>query len=490
LADVLPASLAELEARLAHDLVRLQMPAKEWVPARAHPTFGPMLDVAIVGAGMAGLAAAYALKCLGVRRMAIFDRLSAGIEGPWVGYARMETLRSPKELAGPALGFSNLTFRAWFEAQFGADAWERLGKIPRVQWMDYLRWYRRVLDVSIENDAELVDLAGDGDGVVLTLRSAQGTRQVAARRVVLATGRDGLGGPFVPPLFRELDRRFWAHSSDPIDFGALKGKTVGVLGAGASAVDNAAEALEAGAARVAMVLRRADVPRINKGMGVSHPGMSLGFYRLTPQERWAMMQYIADCAIPPPRDSMLRASRHRNFSVLTGCAVSSARVEDGKMLVETSRGTLAFDFAILATGFVVDWPRRPELATLRKHVVLWKDHYAPPGMEESEFAQHPWLGPDFELVECEPGAAPWVGRVLCFNFGATLSHGKITGDIPAISAGAQRIADGIVSALFVEDYGEHYRRLVGFENPELRGDEWQHDASVADFAWRPTMARS
>jgi cation diffusion facilitator CzcD-associated flavoprotein CzcO len=490
LPDAAPASLAALEARLERDLVRLQLPAKAWVPPRDHPTLGPMLDIAIVGAGMGGLAAAYALKCLGVRRMALFDRLPEGAEGPWLTYARMETLRSPKELAGPALGFSNLTFRAWFEAQFGVAAWEKLGKIPRVQWMEYLRWYRRVLDVPIENGTELTDLAGDADGVVLTLRSAAGTRQVAARRVVLATGRDGLGGPFMPPLFRDLDRRFWAHSSDPIEFAALKGKTVGVLGAGASAVDNAAEALEAGAARVALVLRRRDVPRINKGMGVSHPGMSLGFYRLPPEERWAMMQYIADCAIPPPRDSMLRASRSETFSVLTGCALTAARVDDKKILLDTSRGTLAFDFAILATGFVVDWARRPELARLAEHAVLWKDRYVAPGMEETEFAQHPFLGPDFEFLEREPGRAPWVGRVLCFNFGATLSHGKITGDIPAVSAGAQRVADGIVSTLFVEDYGEHYRRLVGFENPELRGDEWKHNEDVAAFAWRSEMART
>src|SRR4051794_12194602 len=216
LLEILPASLAELEARLAHDLVCLQMPAKGWVPPRAHPTLGPMLDVAIIGAGMAGLAAADALKCLGVSRMAIFDRVPEGIEGPWVSYARMETLRSPKELAGPALGFSNLTFRAWFEAQFGAAAWALLGKIPRVQWMEYLRWYRRVLDVPIENGTELIALSGDQDCVVLTLRSKGGTRQVAARRVILATGRDGLGGPFVPALFRRLDQSYWAHSSHPI----------------------------------------------------------------------------------------------------------------------------------------------------------------------------------------------------------------------------------------------------------------------------------
>jgi cation diffusion facilitator CzcD-associated flavoprotein CzcO len=269
ISDPGPASLAELEARFARDLELLTLPpSKDWLEPRTHPEYGPVLDVAVIGAGMSGLSAAFALKCLAIRGLRVFDRSPAGFEGPWATWARMETLRSPPELTGPAFGFSNLTFRAWFEAQFDAAGWKKVHRIPRLQWMDYLRWYRRMIDVPIENETELVDLGGDGEFVVLTLRSASGTRKAAARRVVLANGREGLGGPYVPLLFRGLDRRFVVHSSDDIDFAALRGKTVGVIGAGASAVDNAAEALERGAARVAMLVRRPDVPRINKGMGI------------------------------------------------------------------------------------------------------------------------------------------------------------------------------------------------------------------------------
>src|ERR1700736_502104 len=120
-----PRSLAELEARFARDLDMLAIPpAKQWLEPRTHPSHGPMLDVAIVGAGMAGLSAALALRCLGIRNVEIFDRSPKDFEGPWATYARMEVLRSPKELTGPALGFSNLTFRAWFEARFGRAAWD------------------------------------------------------------------------------------------------------------------------------------------------------------------------------------------------------------------------------------------------------------------------------------------------------------------------------------------------------------------------------
>src|SRR5699024_11707734 len=143
------AGLAALEQRLAQDLAYLNLPAEPWVPAS---TFEgqPLLDVAVVGAGMAGLAAAAALRNHGIR-VRVYDRADPGFEGPWATTARMETLRSPKWLTGPALGLPSLTFRAWYEAQFGMQAWTELDKIPRLQWMDYLRWYRRDMQVEVHN---------------------------------------------------------------------------------------------------------------------------------------------------------------------------------------------------------------------------------------------------------------------------------------------------------------------------------------------------
>lgn len=469
-----PSSLAELEARLARDLDLLILPAPEWSPPH-----GDLLDVAIVGAGMAGLTAAFALQRLGIRNIRLFDRAPEGLEGPWATYARMETLRSPKHLVGPALGFANLTFRAWFEAQFGAAAWERLGKIPRLQWLDYLRWYRTVLKLPVENGVALTGLSGTQDGVVLSLRRQGVETRVAARRVVLANGRDGLGGPYVPELWRGVDRRFWRHAHEDIDFAALRGKSVAVIGGGAGATDNAASALEAGAAHAAMLLRRAEVPRVNKSLGISNPGLALGFHGLSDARRWEQTQYVADCAIPAPRDSMLRCSRHPNFELRTAVAIEAVRTEGGRVVLETVRGDLAYDFMVLATGFTVDWAQRPELAALADTALLWRDRTVPPGWEEHQFADHPYLGPAFEFVERTPGAAPWIGRVHAFNYAATLSHGKVTGDIPAISFGAERLAEGIVTRFYEEDYAVHHQRLLDFATPELHGDEWTVAAEAA-----------
>jgi FAD-dependent urate hydroxylase len=392
----------------------------------------------------------------------------------------MQTLRSPPELAGPALGLANLTFRAWFEAQFGREAWAGVRRIARTQWMDYLRWYRRVVDVAVENEVELTGIEGDREAVALNLKSAAGERRLAARRVVLATGRDGLGGPFVPEALQTLDRRYWAHGSDAIDFAALRGKTVGVIGAGASAADNAAEALEAGALRVAMLMRRTDVPRINRGMGIGSPGMWHGFYRLSPGQRWSIAQHIADRAIPPPRDSMLRCSRHANFSLIARCFPYGAEIDGDRVRLLTNRGELCFDYLILCTGFTVDW-RRGELAALAVHVLRWRDRFLPHGRDGYEQAEDPFLGDELQFLERETGKAPWVGRVHCLAFPAFMSHGPISGDVPAISVGAERIATGIAGALFAEDYERNWARLMACDTPELTGEEYVIDEDVAKF---------
>src|SRR5581483_6679130 len=108
-----------------------------------------------------------------------------------------------------------------------------------------------------------------GDDLLeLDIQDETGPARVLTRRLVLATGRDGLGGPFVPDLVRHIDKRFWAHSAEDIDFTALRGRRVGAVGAGASAMDNAATALEAGAASLDLFIRRADIPRVNKFTGI------------------------------------------------------------------------------------------------------------------------------------------------------------------------------------------------------------------------------
>jgi hypothetical protein len=53
-----------------------------------------------------------------------------------------------------------------------------------------------------------------------------------------------------------------------------------------------------------------------------------------------------------------------------------------------------------------------------------------------------------------------------------MSHGTVSGDIPAISEGAKRLAAGIASLFYREDFEHHFAKLEAYAEPELFGDEW------------------
>ena len=467
-----PQGLDALEARVHQDLAWLDLPAKDWVPETTL-NGEPVLPVAIIGGGMSGMAACAALRFMGVQAE-IFDQSPAGFEGPWATTARMETLRSPKQLTGPALGKPSLTFRAWFESQFGLEAWDALDKIPRLQWMDYLRWFRKVLALPVHNAHRVLAVRPRGDGVVqLDLHSPEGERTVFARHVVLATGRDGLGGAYVPAFAGDLPRERWAHSSDTMDYHQLVGKRVGVVGAGASAMDSAATALESGAASVELLIRRSDIPRVNKGKGAGSPGLTHGHLRLPDAWKWKIRHYINVQQVPPPRGSTLRVSRNAHAHFNLGTAIERMEWTGEEIRVHTSKGVFHLDFVIFSTGFRIDWTSRSEFAPFAAHVRNWSDRFEhPQGEDDQELADSPDLGPAFELQPKTPGACPGLERIHAFSYPAALTHGTVSGDIPAISVGAERLAQGIASTLYAEDVEWHFEKLQAFSEPEVFGDEW------------------
>ena len=161
------------------------------------------------------------------------------------------------------------------------------------------------------------------------------------------------------------------------------------------------------------------------------------------------------------------------------------------MLLDTTRGRLAFDRVILATGLAVDWSQRPEFAALKPHVQLWRDRILPP--DRAPTTRKPSIPISARTFEFMPreDAPSWVNRIHCFNYAATMSHGPISGDIPAISLGAERTARGVVNELFAEDYARTWQRLAGWSNPELRGDEYVLDEDVSKFlADEPAEAKT
>ena len=84
----------------------------------------------------------------------------------------------------------------------------------------------------------------------------------------------------------------------------------------------------------------------------------------------------------------------------------------------------------------------------------------------------PDLGAGFEFQEKTPGECPGLSRIHCFCYPAALSHGTVSGDIPAISDGAKRLAKSIAAHFYKEDIAAHFDRMQSYAEPELLGDEW------------------
>lgn len=471
--DALPAQaplsdgLTALEARVARDLSLIAYPEPRWVPERIAASGERILDVLVVGAGQGGLVTLFALLRDRVTNILAVDRKPEGQEGPWRDFARMVTLRSWKTVTGPDLDIPSLTFQSWFEAQWGEAAFAALGKIPKEMWADYLLWYRRILGLPVRNGGELVSLAPCADGLAATLRESGEARTVVARKVVLATGIETPGRWWMPEFIASLPCHLRAHTAEAIDFAALAGKHVAVLGAGASAFDNAATALEHGA-RVTLCCRRAELQRVQPYKQISHAGFFRGFPHLPDAQRWRWMNHLLSIREAFPRETWERATRHAGFMLRTGSPWLGARARGDHVEIDTPDGVLEADFVICGTGFEMDVSAHPALAPHAGLIATWGDRFAPPhGEENARLARFPYLTPGFALTEKVPGTAPWLADIHLFSFGATVSFGPSGSSINAMKFAAPRLAQAISADLFAADAEAHYQAMLAYDTPEF-----------------------
>jgi len=457
-------SLASLVKLARQELAQLNFPPNNWVPPKDGPDGRPLLDALVVGGGMCGQTALFALQREGLRNVRCVDREPYGREGPWATFARMDILRSPKHLTGPDLGVAALTYRAWHEAKYGTEHWQKLHKIPRLDWAEYLLWVRETAGLTVENDVEVTGL----DLQPGCVRATVGERHIYSRKIILALGRDGSGDLRWPEFETFNPERRGArvfHSADDIDFKALAGRRVGILGIGSSAFDNAGEALEAGAAQVTMFARRPHMPQVNKSKWTAFRGFQHGFSSLDDASRWRFYTYIFSEQVPPPYESVLRCEKHPGFAVRFGEGWNDVCEDSNQITVKTPRQSHAFDAVIVCTGFEVNLLERPEIASFRDAIDTWGNHV--PEDEATRFpeeARFPYLGDAFQLR----GKEAALGRIHVFNHGSTLSHGALGGDIPGIEVGATRLAQGIARDLFLEDAETHWQRLQAHNEDEMK----------------------
>jgi cation diffusion facilitator CzcD-associated flavoprotein CzcO len=286
---------------------------------------------------------------------------------------------------------------------------------------------------------------------------------------VLATGIDGSGRWEIPALVSDnLSPALFAHTRDDIDFAALKGKKIGVLGAGASAFDNASVALEAGAAEVHLFFRRETLPSVNPYRWAEFTGFLRHHGDMPDDQRWRFVRQIVRMGQLPPTDTYQRAMQHPNFRLQPGSPWEQVAEVDGKARVTTPKGVYDLDFLLIGTGFVTDLSLRPELANLHDKIALWSDRYTPPPEEASaDLARHPYLGAGFECQEKQPGETPWIRGIFNYTFGGLVSLGFGGASISGMKYSLPRIVGGITRQLYEDDLEAHYQGLVHWSVEEF-----------------------
>jgi cation diffusion facilitator CzcD-associated flavoprotein CzcO len=463
------AGLDRLAAQVRHDLELTAYPGRDWLAPRRAAGGEPILDVIIVGAGQGGLATAFGLMRERVTNLLIVDQNPLDRAGPWLNFARMRTLRTPKHVTGPDLGIPSLTPRAWYEAQHGAGSWQGLRLIPKETWAEYLAWYRRTLGIPVRPDTRVGALRWNARDRAWQVPC--GAETLHARRVVLATGIEGSGQWEVPAMIRDaLPAHLFAHTRAEIDFAALAGKRIAVLGAGASAFDNAATALEHGARTVHLCFRRPTLVNVNAYRWAEFVGFLKHFGDLPDADKWRFIVEILRMGQLPPADTLERARCHPGFHLHAGCAWTSLQANGDTVTIATAGGERhEVDFVIAGTGFVTDLSLRPELAEIEPHLARWADRYRPPDGEAApaDLLRHPYLGAGFEFTERHPGEAPYVRYLFNYTFGGLLSLGFGGASISGMKYSQQRLVAGVTGSLFVEDRGAHLDSLRRFAEAEF-----------------------
>jgi cation diffusion facilitator CzcD-associated flavoprotein CzcO len=465
------AALEALSRRVHDDLALFEYPTKDWVRSRRSPHGEAVHNVVIVGGGQTGLGIAFGLQRERISGVTVLDANGQGKEGPWVTFARMITLRTLKFLTGPDLGLPSLTFRAWHEAQYGKRSWQELVRIPKDEWMRYLVWFRDTLHLPVRNGVCLEQIEARGEMLALQVRTAAGMETILTRKLVLATGIEGAGVRRVPDFVRDrLPRDVWAHTSDAIDFSALAGRRVAVIGGGASAFDNAATALEHGAAGVDMFIRRPDLPMANSFRALESSGFWRNFGDMPDAHRWRFMRHLLSLPMPPPQDTLERALHHANVALHFSSPVLDAETAAGAIRLRTPKAWHMADFLVLGTGFAVDLRARPEFAGLAEHVALWGDRYTPPPNEaDPAAARYPYVGPHFELLEKQPGCLPALGNIHLFNAGSLVSMGPVAGGLNGMPFGIPRLIAGISRDLFRAELDNLFAEFASYDEP----DAWE-----------------
>jgi hypothetical protein len=268
-----------------------------------------------------------------------------------------------------------------------------------------------------------------------------------------------------------LPKQRYGHSSGPIDYAALKGKRIAILGGGASAFDNANFALASGVAEIHVFVRRPTPQRINPIRFMERSNFIAGYAVLGDAEKYQVMATFLARNQPPTNDTFARALAWPGFHLHVGewrrCTDTAEGVQ-----VSTSCGDFRFDYLVLATGLVSDPALRPELSLLVKDILLWRDVYqAPEDWRNRTIDIHPYLAADFAFQGRTPEASARLQGLYAFNYSALISQGLSAAALSGLRYALPRLVEGLAKALFRDERETLLAAYHAYDEVEFTG-QW------------------
>jgi len=327
-------------------------------------------DVAIIGAGPYGLSIAAHLKEAGVQ-----FRIFGEPMGLWVSHMpkgmNLKSEGFASWLYDPGQTFTMETYCRQRGLPYGPVG----VPVPLDVFCDYgLEFQRRFVPQLEQQMVQAVRRVDDG--FELTLGNGE---VFLARRVVVAVGLTNYA--YIPGELAGLPRKLVTHSYEHADLDRFKGQDVGILGAGASAIDLAASLNKAGASAHVIArcssIRFHDPPkdvslyeRIRRPFSVIGPGWKHWLcanlpevFRLMPAS--FRLEKVRTLLGPAPgwttKEQVVgKVAFHMNSNLI------GAQQEGSKLRVDLKKDSgptesIRFDHLIAATGYRADVRRIPFL---------------------------------------------------------------------------------------------------------------------------------
>jgi hypothetical protein len=326
-----------------------------------------LLDVAIIGGGIAGVVHLHYARRAGLDAL-VFEA-QEGVGGLWrqlpawqdIQIATADWALGDVPLAGPYQPQVLANIEAWV-THFGLADGIRL-KTPVLQAR------------PIEAGWELSTPAG-------TFR---------ARHLVAATG--GHNKPMVPTIERNASRVRELHSSELRDPTELAGKSVLVVGAGASALDLLDQCLEHGARRIAWSYRglrwftptrkpksiagtvRPYARMQASGMTAAQQNAAIGADMRSRYEKFGINDILPERPVDVLHDQLIpgRARMLENFAALERYPGNVAAIDGSTVVMADGKRLDGIDVLLWGTGYSTDvsYIAVPRIAAIRSLKELW-----------------------------------------------------------------------------------------------------------------------